>query len=148
MWRNPLTQGVRRIQHGCASIPPVCTLAVYVGCFHDHPLVVAANRDEAFARPSLPPEVLRHDAPRAFGGGAVTAGGTWLGVNEHGLVAGVLNRQVRLPRDLTCRSRGQLCLELLGRRDAAGAADRIAREPAGRYNPFNLLLADAIGAFV
>jgi len=24
---------------------PVCTLAVFVGCFHDHPLVVAANRD-------------------------------------------------------------------------------------------------------
>ena len=126
----------------------MCTLAVYVGCFHDHPLVVAANRDEAFARPSLPPAVLREDPPRAFGGRDVTAGGTWLGINEDGLVAGVLNRQVRLPRDLTRRSRGQLCLDLLECRRADDAAARVAREPAGAYNPFNLLLADATGAFV
>jgi len=129
-------------------MPPVCTLAVYVGCFHDHPLIVAANRDEAFARPSLPPAALRDDVPRAFGGRDVSAGGTWLGINEKGLVAGVLNRQVRLPRDLTCRSRGQLCLDLLGCHDAAEAAARVAREPAGRYNPFNLLLADVTAAFV
>ena len=126
----------------------MCTLAVYVGCLRDHPLVVAANRDEAFARPSLPPGALRDDMPRAFGGRDVTAGGTWLGINEHGLVAGVLNRQVRLPRDLTCRSRGQLCLDLLECHGADDAAARVAREPAGRYNPFNLLLADANGAFV
>jgi uncharacterized protein with NRDE domain len=126
----------------------VCTLAVYVGCFHDHPLVVAANRDEAYARPSLPPELLRSDAPRAFGGRDVTAGGTWLGINEDGLVAGLLNRQVRHPRDLACRSRGLLCLDLLACRGAEEAAARVAREPAGRYNPFNLLLADARVAFV
>ena len=126
----------------------MCTLAVYVGCFHDHPLIVAANRDEAYARPSQPPVLLRADAPRAFGGRDVTAGGTWLGVNEAGLVAGVLNRQVRHPRDATLRSRGQLCLDLLacGRADQAAAI--AAREPAGRYNPFNLLLADGGGAFV
>lgn len=129
-------------------MPPVCTLAVYVGCFHDHPLIVAANRDEAFARPSLPPAMLRHDPPRAFGGRDVTAGGTWLGINERGLVAGLLNRQVRLPRDVTCRSRGQLCLDLLAYHDADAAAVCVAREPAGRYNPFNLLLADDTGAFV
>jgi len=126
----------------------VCTLAVYVGCFHNHPLVVAANRDEAYARPSVPPELLRPDAPRAFGGRDVTAGGTWLGLNEDGLVAGVLNRQVRHPRDLTLRSRGQLCLDLLACGRADEAAARVAREPAGSYNPFNLLLADARGAFV
>ena len=126
----------------------MCTLAVYVGCFHDHPLVVAANRDEAYARPSLPPELLRSDAPRAFGGRDVTAGGTWLGLNEDGLVAGLLNRQVRHPRDVTCRSRGLLCLDLLACRRAEEAAARVAREQEGRYNPFNLLLADASGAFV
>ncbi len=125
----------------------MCTLGVFVGSFHDHPLVVAANRDEALARPSLPPELLRADVPRAFGGRDLTAGGTWLGINETGLVAGILNRQVRL-RDLTCRSRGQLCLDLLACRSADEAAARVAREPAGRYNPFNLLLADATAAFV
>lgn len=129
-------------------MPVVCTLAVFAGTFHDHPLVVAANRDEALGRPSLPPELLRSDAPRAFGGRDVTAGGTWLGINEAGLIAGLLNRQVRMPRNPACRSRGQLCLDLLACRSARAAAVRVADEPAGRYNPFNLLLADDAGAFV
>jgi uncharacterized protein with NRDE domain len=126
----------------------MCTLAVFVGGLHDRTLVVAANRDEALDRPSLPPTLLREGDPRAFGGRDLTAGGTWLGMNAAGLVAGVLNRHVRAPRDPTCRSRGRLCLDVLACRGAEQAAARVAAEPPGRYNPFNLLLADAGGAFV
>src|SRR5262249_52337328 len=50
--------------------------------------------------------------------------------------------------DPTRRSRGQLCLELLASRDAETAAARAAAEPAGRYNPYNLLLADVHDAWV
>jgi len=126
----------------------VCTLAAFVGAFPAWPLVVAANRDEYLARPAAPPALLRETAPRAFGGRDLTAGGTWLGVAETGLVAGMLNRRSTTPPDPACRSRGQLCLDLLGCASAAAAAACAAAEPPGRYNPFNLLLADRSEAFV
>jgi uncharacterized protein with NRDE domain len=76
------------------------------------------------------------------------AGGTWLGVGESGLVAALLNRRSSMPPDPTCRSRGHLCLDALAYRTVAEAAARVAAEPAGRYNPFNLLLADTRTAVV
>jgi len=126
----------------------VCTLAAFVRVFPGHPLVVAANRDERLDRPATPPVVLRDEPPRAVGGRDLTAGGTWLGLAETGLVAGILNRRSAVPPDPASRSRGLLCLDLLACRSAAEASARLAREPAGRYNPFNLLVADRDAAFV
>ena len=129
-------------------MPAVCTLAVFLRAFPAWPLVVAANRDEFLARPATPPLLLRNDPPRAFGGRDLTGGGTWLGVAETGLVTGVLNRRTPSAPDPSHRSRGRLCLDLLGCATAVEAAARAAAEPAGRYNPFNLLVADRTEAFV
>jgi uncharacterized protein with NRDE domain len=126
----------------------VCTLATFVDVFPGWPLVVAANRDEFLARPATPPVLLREEPPRAFGGQDLTAGGTWLGIAETGVVAGLLNRRSAIPPDAACRSRGLLCLEALACDDAASAAALAAAEPARRYNAFNLLVADRRAAFV
>ena len=126
----------------------MCTLAIFHRVFPAHPLVVAANRDEFLARPAAPPGLLVTDPFRAVGGRDLLAGGTWLGLSEVGLVVGVLNRQSPAPPDLRRRSRGHLCVDLLGARNAAEAAARVAGEPAARYNPFNVLVADADAAFV
>jgi uncharacterized protein with NRDE domain len=72
----------------------VCTLALYFKSFDDYPLVVAANRDEHYDRPAAPPALLNAD-PAILAGRDLRAGGTWLGVNEHGLLAGILNRRWR-----------------------------------------------------
>jgi uncharacterized protein with NRDE domain len=125
----------------------VCTLAAFVRTLPGYTLVVAANRDEMLARPSALPTLLR-EAPRAVGGRDLVAGGTWLGLAETGLLVGVLNRRTAQPPDPSRRSRGQLCLELLGCGSAADAAARVAAEPAGRYNGFNLMVADAREAVV
>jgi uncharacterized protein with NRDE domain len=129
-------------------MPVVCTLAVYLRVFPTYPLVVAANRDEYLDRPAAPPGLLSVEPSRVAGGRDLVAGGTWLGLAEGGLVAGLLNRRGPAPPDPARRSRGLLCLEALACRTAAEAAARVAGEPAGRYNPFNLLLADPHGAFV
>ena len=126
----------------------MCTLATFVDVFPGWPLVVAANRDEFLARPATPPVLLREAPPRAFGGRDLTAGGTWLGIAETGVIAGLLNRRSASPPDATCRSRGLLCLEALACGDAASAAAVAAGEPARRYNAFNLLVADRRDAFV
>ena len=46
------------------------------------PLLVAANRDELYARPAEPITVLRGERPRILGGRDELAGGTWLAVNS------------------------------------------------------------------
>jgi uncharacterized protein with NRDE domain len=126
----------------------VCTLAVYHCAFPEWPLVVAANRDEFLARPATGPTLLRETPPRAFGGRDLVAGGTWLGVAEQGMVAGLLNRRSPAPPDPARRSRGQLCLDALACADAATAARSAGSGPAGRYNAFNLLAGDRRAAFV
>ena len=125
----------------------MCTLALYSRVFADYPIVAAANRDELLARPSDPPLQLARE-PWIWGGRDRVAGGTWLGVNAFGVMAGILNRQSLLPPDPQRRSRGQLCLDALRHPSAAQAADHLARSSPHDYNPFTLVIADAQQAYV
>ncbi len=125
----------------------MCTLALYFKVFPQYPLIVAANRDESLARPSLSPTQL-WDSPWVYGGQDLLAGGTWLGINENGVLAGVLNRHTPQPPDSRRRSRGLLCLDALKYHSAAEALRSIITFPATAYNPFNLLLADHSDAYV
>jgi uncharacterized protein with NRDE domain len=125
----------------------MCTLALYFRVFPDYPLVVAANRDEALARPSAAPMQL-WSSPWIYGGQDLLAGGTWLGVNEHGVTVGVLNRQSLAPADPHYRSRGHLCLDALKYDSANTALHAILEQEDHSYNPFNLVLADGSSAYV
>ena len=115
--------------------------------FEQFPLVIAANRDEQYERPSAPPAILE-TTPKVIAGRDLRAGGTWLGVNGAGLAAGILNRHLNGQNSLEAdaRSRGLLCMDLLGCRSATEAANYMSAERA-RYNPFTLLLADRDNAF-
>ena len=126
----------------------MCTLALYYREFKNFPLVVAANRDEHFSRPSAPPQALL-EKPWVFGGKDLIAGGTWLGVNEHGLIVGIVNRRVEAPRAMnTPRSRGLLCLDMLRAKDVAQAREWLAQEDGSNYQPFIVLVASAEAALV
>jgi uncharacterized protein with NRDE domain len=125
----------------------VCTLAIYVRTFSGYPLVVAANRDEFFARPASAPKLLDRQA-EIFGGRDEAAGGTWLAVNRSGVVAALLNRRSDRVPDPSRRSRGLLCLSLLRCHSAAEARNRLAIERGETYNPFNLLVADGERAWI
>ena len=106
------------------------------------PLIVAANRDELYQRPAVPLTVLRDRQPRILGGRDELAGGTWLAVNEHGLVAGLTN-QPSAGRDPTRRSRGELPIAFAAYPDAATAvAEVCARLDPADYNPCWLLVGD------
>jgi uncharacterized protein with NRDE domain len=127
----------------------MCTLAIYFRTFADYPVVVAANRDEYLARAAMPPVVL-NDHPQVVGGKDLRAGGTWLGINEHGMVAGLLNRRTADygPADPNLRSRGLLTLEALLQPSAAAATRYVERQRGADYNAFNLLIASPEAAFV
>ena len=70
----------------------MCTLAIYFQVDDEYPVVVAANRDEFYERPTIAPASLSR-GPWVIGGKDLRAGGTWLGLNGHHLVAGLLNRR-------------------------------------------------------
>ena len=125
----------------------MCWIAVLLRVNAHYPLIVAANREESRARPSQAPFQWA-GSPTVWAGRDELAGGTWLGVNATGLVAAVTNRPV-LSRDATLRSRGLLCLDTLRCDSPRSARSFFVDElSARRFNPFNLLCANHVEAWV
>ncbi len=125
----------------------MCTLVLRRHRHAAWPLVIAANRDEMRDRPALPPARHWPDRPGVTGGRDLLAGGSWLALADHGLVAAVLNRRGSLGPAAGKRSRGELVLEALDHADAATAARALAGIDPTAYRPFNLVIADRRRAF-
>ena len=104
----------------------------------DYPLVVAANRDEFYARPSAP-AARWDDAPQVIAGRDLEAGGTWLGITENGRFAALTN--VREPgKPPGKHSRGLLTRDFLA--GSANPWDYASALRTADFSGFNLLLAD------
>jgi len=114
---------------------------------HDWPLIIGANRDEMMSRPWRPPGRHWPDRPEVVAGLDELAGGSWLGLNDHGVVAGALNRPGSLGPAPGLRSRGELVLEALDHADAADAAAALGELDGRAYRPFNLFVADNRDSF-
>lgn len=125
----------------------MCTIVVLRRPGHPWPLLLAANRDEMVDRPWSPPGRHWPDRPDVVGGLDQTAGGSWLGLNEHGVVAAVLNRPGSLGPQAGKRSRGELVLEALDHADASDAAAALLQIDTEAYRSFNLFIADDRDAF-
>jgi hypothetical protein len=91
----------------------MCTLILLRRPDHDWPLLLAANRDEMTARPWLSPARHWHEYPNVVAGVDRLAGGSWLGLNDEGVVAIVMNRYGTLGPQAGRRSRGELVLKAL-----------------------------------
>ncbi len=111
--------------------------------------MVAANRDEHYDRPSASPRLLGNE-PKILAGQDLRVGGTWLGVNEHGLLAGILNRKSAAGQNAReqYRSRGLLCLDLLKCSNLGEAGALLVSQAQVRYQPFTLVFADEGEAWV
>jgi len=128
----------------------MCLLGLAFWQFEDVPLLVLANREEFYARPSSGPQFFprRGDAPAWVGGIDLVAGGTWLGVNEFGLVVAVTNR-AKQNGPANAPSRGLLCRSLLAHRETASCVSAALQKLHGNaYAGCNLLIADCNGAVV
>ena len=125
----------------------MCTLVVLRRPGHAWPLLLAANRDEMVDRPWQAPARHWADRPQVVAGRDELAGGTWLGVNDDGVTAAVLNRIGSLGPSVGKRSRGELVLEALDHADAEAAAGALADLDGTAYRSFNLVVADNRDAF-
>lgn len=107
---------------------------------HALPLIVAANRDEFYARPALPLAGWE-DAPGVYAGRDLEAGGTWLGVGPQGRFAALTN--IRDPGQAQgSRSRGELVAAYLQGELGVEAYLGQAASRVGQYSGFNLLVGD------
>ena len=125
----------------------MCSVVILRRPGHDWPVLLGANRDEMSQRPWLPPGRHWPDRPWVVAGLDQQAGGSWLGINDQGLVAGIMNRPQSLGPAAGKRSRGELVLEALDHADAREAAAALAELDPEAYRPFNLILADNTAAF-
>lgn len=104
------------------------------------PLVIAANRDEFYARPTLPLHLWADQAILA--GKDLQAGGTWLGVSTSGRLAALTNYRDVSQNRPTAPSRGDIATAFLTGSATAGQYLGELASRAHAYNPFNLLVFD------
>src|SRR4029077_7857112 len=125
----------------------MCTLVILRRPGHRWPVLIGANRDEMINRASKPPARHGPDPPERVAGRDKLAGGSWLGINDWGVSAAVLNRHGSLGPGEGQRSRGELVLEALDHPDAVAAAQALAHLDPAAYRTFNLIIADNRDAF-
>jgi uncharacterized protein with NRDE domain len=109
-----------------------------------HPLyrlILAANRDEFFARPTAP-AAFRDDAPQLLAGRDLKEGGTWLGLTRTGRIAAITNYRDPRSERKDAPSRGGLVSGYLS--GSMPVKDYLAflRREAAAYNGFNLIFGD------
>lgn len=119
----------------------MCLIAFAHRVHPEFPLVVAANRDEFYTRPSAP-AAFWEDQPEILAGRDLECMGTWLGVTRSGRFAAVTNYRDPADARANAESRGTLVSRFLG--GTASAAQFVAEivATAGAYRGFNLLASD------
>ncbi len=123
----------------------VCLILLAIDSNARYPLVIGANRDEYYARPTRPMAPWPH-APQLLAGKDLQAGGTWMGLARSGRIAAVTNVRED-PKESGQHSRGELPKDfLLGTVCAAQFAEQ-AHARGADYAGFNLLVGDASGIY-
>lgn len=106
------------------------------------PIIMATNRDEFHARPSLAAAPWSH-APSILGGLDLMAGGTWLAAHQDGRVACLTNYREPKSEQGQAPSRGHLISRYLQAEQGALRYLQEVQQQAAQYNGFNIILGDA-----
>ncbi len=109
-----------------------------------YPLVVAANRDELFARASAQADIwtdAKTDS-KILSGRDLQAGGTWLGVTQNGRFAAVTNIRDPSQTESKPRSRGDLTRLFLAGTDSAEEYCNGLAKSYDQFAGYNLLVGD------
>lgn len=105
------------------------------------PLLVAANRDEYYARPARQ-AAFWEDRPSVLAGRDLQAGGTWLGVSANGRFAAVTNFRGAPGAPPGGPSRGELVTGFLSGKQSARSYSRALEKAGSRYAGFCMLASD------
>jgi uncharacterized protein with NRDE domain len=119
----------------------MCIILVAWHAHPTYPLVVAANRDEYFSRPTAA-AAFWPDQREILAGRDLDAGGTWLGLTRNGSFAALTNYRDPDGHRADRRSRGQLVREFLADTGEPEAYLQRIAATGGEFNGYNLLVGD------
>jgi uncharacterized protein with NRDE domain len=119
----------------------MCLIFISYKKHPDYPLVIAANRDEFYARPTAPANFWDQH-PDVLAGIDLMHSGTWLGITKTGRFTFVTNfRNPKLAK-ARARSRGELTRDFLTGEENPGHYTRKVHNRRNQYNGFNLIAGD------
>jgi uncharacterized protein with NRDE domain len=119
----------------------MCLIVLAWQAHADYPLVVAANRDEFFARASAPAGFWE-GSPEILAGRDLQAGGTWLGITRRQRFSALTNYREGGRQLVDAPSRGALVADFLaGDSNPQAYLASLSRKGAN-YNGFNLFVGD------
>ena len=125
----------------------MCLILLAYQFHRDYPLIIAANRDEFYNRPTLPAGFWK-DSPSILGGRDLKNMGTWFGVTRNGRFAAVTNYRDPSLMLENAKSRGELVSNFLKSNDKPLDYLNHVKVIAEHFNGFNLLVGDTSGCWI
>jgi uncharacterized protein with NRDE domain len=116
----------------------MCLILFAAGAHSRFPLIVAANRDEAYDRRAAAVG-LWEDHPNVYGGRDLERGGTWLGIARNGRFAAITNYRQGVRTEDARRTRGELTRNYLSATGDTLQYLQNVEEHRGEYHGFSLL---------
>lgn len=113
--------------------------------FQDHPiyrLIVAANRDEFYERPTAPAHFW-DDKPNLLAGRDLSQQGTWLGITKNGRFAALTNYRNPSEPKKDVRSRGEIVTDFLNSEMTAAEFLKVLKQKRSEYAGFNVIAGTA-----
>ena len=123
----------------------MCTLFIYRSKNSDWPVLIANNRDEYLSRTFKTPGYHWNDS--IFAGKDISEGGSWLGINEDGVCAAILNRTSNNLQDKKLKSRGKIIINILKKTTAKSGLKYFKSHFKKNTRFFNLFISDYKSAF-
>jgi len=117
-------------------------LIVFAHLVHpDYPIIIAANRDEFYERPTVE---LGHwaDGSNVLAGRDLEGGGTWMGLAKNGRLAALTNYREPGIRMAQAPSRGHLVSHFLNGSEPLNHYLNNINLKANNYNGFNMILSE------
>jgi uncharacterized protein with NRDE domain len=119
----------------------MCLLLFALQSHSHYKLIVAANRDEFYNRPTAPAQWWK-ESPFLLAGQDVKEGGTWMGITRQGKFAAITNYRDDTPRNEDSPSRGFIVKDYLTENLATLDFLKKLERSASKFNGFNLVIGD------
>lgn len=119
----------------------MCLIAFAYNIHPTYKFILAANRDEFYARPTSPAGWWE-DHPEILGGRDLEAKGTWMGIHKNGRFAAVTNYRDIKNIKPNAKTRGDLPTDFIKGKESPEEYVSQVHKEGSLYNGFNLIALD------